>query len=171
MLTRAAAAILFLLSSAGACSAECIPFSDAQKHLGENRCVTGQVHAVKEGNKGVTYLDFCEDYRLCTFTVVVFPGDLKNVGDVRELKGKTVEIHGEIKHYDGRAEIILREYRQLSGEATRIPPLPKNFDVERKGRYSAGKFIYPGTSKTPARKRQKKGVDTFEPEVTGEHPE
>jgi hypothetical protein len=164
-------AICFVLASWLGCAAECIPFSLAQKHIGETRCVSGQVFAVKEGSKGVTYLDFCEDYRMCPFTVVIFPGDLKHVGDVRELKGKTVEIHGEIKHYDDRAEIILREYEQLGGTAARIPPLPKNFDVEKKGRYSAGNATYPASSKRTSRKTQKKPVDTFEPEPTAEPPE
>jgi hypothetical protein len=171
MAVRGAGTILFVLLLSVLCAAECIPFSEAHKHIGETRCVSGQVLTVKEGSKGVTYLDFCEDYRLCSFTVVVFPGDLKHVGDVRELKGKTVEIHGEIKHYDDRAEIILREYQQLGGEAARIPPLPKNFDVERKGRYSAGKLSYPSSSKSSSRKRQKKGVDTFEPEPSSDPPE
>ena len=55
----------------------------------------------------MTNLDFCEDYRLCPFTVVVFRGYLRRVGDVRQLAGKTLEIHGEARDHDGRAEIIL----------------------------------------------------------------
>ena len=57
---------------------------------------------------------------------------------MRQLQGRIDEIHGQVKEYDGRAEIILEEYRQLSGSTARIPPLPKNYDVENKGRYSAG---------------------------------
>lgn len=161
-------AILALVGCSALVWAECIPFSDAHKHIGETRCVAGLVHAVKEGSKGVTYLDFCEDYRLCPFTVVIFPRDLKHVGDVRELRGKNVEIHGEIRHYDDRAEIILSEYQQLTGAAAKIPPLPKNFDAERKGRYSAGKSSYPSSSKRPSRKTRKKPIDTFEPEPGAE---
>jgi hypothetical protein len=71
------------------------------------------------------------------------PGDLKNVGDIRQLEGRLIEVHGQVKEYDGRAEIILEEYRQLSGSTARIPPLPKNYDVEKKGRYSAGTFSHP----------------------------
>jgi hypothetical protein len=97
---------------------------------------------VKQGKQGVHFLDFCDDFRLCPFTVVVFPSDLKNVG-IRQLQGRMIEIHGQVKEYDGRAEIILEEYRQLSGSAARIPPLPKNYGVEKKGRYSAGTFSHP----------------------------
>jgi hypothetical protein len=135
-------------------SAECIPFAQAAKHLGETRCVSGKVLHVKTGNGGITYLDFCEDFRMCSFTVVVFARNLKDVGDVRQLAGKDVEIHGQIKSYDGRAEIILEQVKQLRGEAARIPPLPKGYDVEQKGRYSAGKFSRPSSARKPAKKRQ-----------------
>lgn len=123
------------------------------------------------GSRGVTFLDFCADYRLCPFTVVVFGSDLKHVGDVWELKGRVVEIRGEIKDYDGRAEIILKDFKQLGGEAARIPPLPKGYDVEKKGRYSAGKFSYPSSGRKPAKKRQTARVetqDTVDPEAPEE---
>ena len=79
--------------------------------------VTGKVLRVKQGNRGVHFFDFCEDYRMCPFTVVVFPSNLKHVGDVRQLEGKDIQIHGPIKEYDGRAEIILERTSQLDGEA------------------------------------------------------
>ena len=144
------AGILFLSPCA---PADCIPFVEANQHIGATRCITGRVLNIEEGDKGVTYLDFCEDYRRCPFTVVVFPSDLKHVGDVRQLKGKVVEIHGEVKEYDGRAEIILSRPKQLGEGAMLVPPLPKNYDVERKGRFSAGKFNYP---KSPQRKKTKR---------------
>jgi len=142
---------LLLFTSMAAHSA-CIPFHQASQYVGETKCVSGKVLHVKEGPRGVTFFDFCEDYRTCPFTVVVFPHDLKNVGDVRQLAGKDVEIHGPIKMYDGRAEIILQRAGQFSGNA-RIPPLPKGYDVEKKGRYSAGAFSRPSSHK-PAKKRQ-----------------
>ncbi|HVO81363.1 MAG TPA: hypothetical protein VMT28_11565 [Terriglobales bacterium] len=154
--------LLLALPSASPClAADCIPFAEAGKHVGESRCVRGKVLRVKRGDRGVSFLDFCEDYRLCSFMVVVFPADLKSVGDVRQLQGKDIEIHGPIKLYDGRAEIILRDYKQLSGEAARIPPLPKGYDVEKKGRYSAGKFSYPNKRK-PGKKQQTKPLQTEE---------
>jgi len=135
------------------CSADCIPFTEASKHVGETRCVTGKVLRVKQGNGGTTFFDFCEDYRVCSFTVVVFASDLKDVGDVRQLQGKVIEIRGPIKTYDGRAEIILQRFKQLSGAGSDIPPLPKGYDVEKKGRYSAGSTGHP-SSRKPAKKRQ-----------------
>ena len=155
--------IVLVLLLAASASAECVPFREAAKHVGETKCVTGKVLHVKQGNNGVHFFDFCEDYRTCPFTVVVFASNLKHVGDVRQLEGKEIEIHGPIKEYDGRAEIILERVGQLSGEAAKIPALPKGYDVEQKGRYSAGKFSYPHASK---RKRQKK-----EPSIVTEEPE
>jgi hypothetical protein len=76
----------------------------------------------------------------CPFSVVVFPSDLKDVGDVRRLAGQLIEIHGKVKLYDGRAEIILSRVGQLTNGSTMIPPLPKNYDVEKQGHYSAGKM-------------------------------
>jgi hypothetical protein len=122
-------------------TADCIAFTEAKRHIGETRCVSGKVLRVKEGNRGVTFLDFCEDYRVCPFTVVVFPGNLRRVGDVRQLQGKVVEIHGPVKLYDGRAEIILERAGQLAGDAGQIPPLPKGYDVEKKGRIALANSV------------------------------
>jgi len=150
-------ALLFPAISA----ADCIAITEAKKHVGETRCVSGKVLRVKEGNRGVTFLDFCEDYLVCPFTVVVFPSDLKHVGDVRQLQGRMVEIHGPVKEYDGRAEIVLERAGQLAGDAGQIPPLPKGYDVEKKGRYSAGKFSHPKAARS-AKKRNKKPSQTEE---------
>jgi hypothetical protein len=129
-------------------AADCIPIHEARQHVGETKCVTGKVLHVKVGAKGVHFLDFCEDRAACSFSVVVFSNDLKDVGDVRRLTGRTIEIRGDVKLYDGRPEIILRRISQISGGAAMIPPLPKNYDVENRGHFSAGR-LYP--SKKPAK--------------------
>ena len=159
-------AITVLVLASKLCSATCLPIVEAQNHIGETRCVTGKVLKITEGDKGVHFLDFCDDHSSCPFTVVIFASDLRYVGDVRQLTGKSVEIHGPVKLYDNRAEIILNDPRQLKGEGTQIPPLPKNFDVEKKGRYSAGKFSYPKSARQTTRKRQGKPVPTTDPSET-----
>lgn len=153
---------IFLLSNFA--HPDCLPFDQAKKHVGEIKCVTGKVVRVKQGSRGVHFLDFCDDFRLCPFTVVIFPSDLKSVGDVRQLAGRMIEIHGQVKEYDGRAEIILEEYRQLGGSGARIPPLPKNYDVEQKGRYSAGTFSHAKPTKKAAKKKQPANLPTEVPE-------
>jgi hypothetical protein len=117
---------------------DCIPIHEAVQHVGEVKCVTGKVLRVKIGDEDVHVIDFYEDAKACPFTVVVFPSDLEDVGDVGRLEGRTIEIRGAVKAHDGRAEIVLRRISQLRRGATMIPPLPKNYDVENRGHYSAG---------------------------------
>jgi hypothetical protein len=130
----AALALLFPSVS----TAACIPFSQAQKHIGETQCVSGKVLRVEAGSQGTHYLRFCEDAASCSFSVIVFSGDLKNIGDVGQLAGKTIEIRGEVKDYDGSAEIVLQKAAQLKGDPLRMTPLPQAFDVEERGHFSAG---------------------------------
>jgi hypothetical protein len=142
--------------------AACIPFDQARNHLDETQCVTGKVIRIQAGERGVNYLDFCEDYRLCTFSVVIFQHDLQKIGDVRQLTGKVIEIRGEIKDYEDRAEIILESSGQLNNGVMRLSPLPKSFDVEQRGHFSAGTV-------RPLRKRRtsrKKGIPSLPADVS-----
>ena len=133
-------------------ASDCLPIHQTAEHIGETKCVTGKIVRVKVGTKGVHFLDFCEDQMACPFSVVVFANDLKDVGDVRRLAGRTIEIRGALKLYDGRPEIILRRISQIEGGAAMIPPLPKDYDVENRGHFSAGR-LYP--SKKPAKTKAK----------------
>lgn len=153
--------LLLLCWTTPAFCAQCLPFDQAHKHIGETQCVTGRVVRVQAGSGGTHYLDFCDDYRLCDFSVVVFSYDLKNVGDVRQLVGKVIEIRGEVKEYDDRAEIILESKKQLTGEAAILPPMPRNFDVEQRGHFSAGKFRARKSRST----YRKKGIPTLPAEI------
>jgi hypothetical protein len=146
--------LTLILFCSVSCFADCIPFTQARDHIGETQCIMGTVLRVKSGYRGVTYFDFCEDFRVCPFTVVIFPGHLRDIGDVRQLQNRQIEIHGELRAYDGRAEIVLEQFRQLGGLGASIPKLPKNYDVENKGHYRAGTFSLPKASKTSAKKRQ-----------------
>jgi hypothetical protein len=129
-------------------SAECMPITEALNHVGEVQCVTGKVVRVGRGDAGITYFDFCEDHNACPFSAVIFLHDLKTIGDVRQLAGRVVEINGPVKEYDGHAEIIVEESRQLGGNGAKIPPLPKSYDVEQKGHYSAGNIRRPKRPRT-----------------------
>jgi len=149
-------------------ASDCIPIHEAHKHVGESKCVSGKVLHVKLGNKGVHFIDFCEDPSACPFTVVVFPSDLRDVGDVRRLEGRTIEIHGAVKMYDGRAEIILSRISQLNGGAGLIPPLPRNYDAEKRGHYSAGRLHPP---KKPKRQKAKPSTEaTYGNDIEGDKP-
>ncbi len=136
--------IALVLLAAGTAAAACIPFEEAPKRVGDTVCVTGKVLKVAQSQGGTTFLDFCEDYRRCPFTVVIFASNLRDVGDVRQLQGTVIQIHGRIQMYGPRAEIILKNSRQLKGEAAKIPPLPKTYDVEKRGGFSAGEAPHKG---------------------------
>jgi hypothetical protein len=84
-ISLAAAALALALVCSGFIRADCVPIRKAKNHVGETGCVTGKVFRVEHGDRGVHHLDFCEDYRACPFTVVVFPRDLKSIGDIRQL--------------------------------------------------------------------------------------
>lgn len=136
-------AFVVFFSFTSARAADCIPFDQAKAHIGETKCVSGKVLKVGQSQGGTMFLDFCSNYRTCPFTVVVFPSKLRDVGDVRQLEGKDIQISGKIRKWGNRAEIILENVRQLKGDAAQIPPLPKTYDVERKGSFSAGEFKKP----------------------------
>jgi hypothetical protein len=114
-------------------------------------CIKGRVLKVSlSANKTAWFLNFCEDYRTCQFAVVTFPRDLKDVGDIRTLEGKEIEISGKVKAYQGQTEIILKDRSQLRGAFAKLPKLPKEF-------YSAGTFKAP---KRTTNKTDKKPTDT-----------
>lgn len=143
------------------CFADCLPFEKAKEHLGETLCVKGRVLKVSVGRTGIHFLNFCEDYRTCPFTVVIFPRDLRDVGDVRALENQDVEVYGLVKSYQGQAEIILRDQSQLRGELADLPKLPKNYDADKKGQYSAGTFKGNSNSKTTTKKSKGHREPTF----------
>ena len=128
--------LVSILVWSSAAAAKCIPYTEAENRIGDQACVTGMVVKVGQSNSGTFFLNFCEKYRDCPFTVVVFPSSLKDVGDVRVLQGKPIEIFGKITSWRGHAEIVLKDARQLKGEFAKLPPVPKEYDVERKGKFS-----------------------------------
>jgi hypothetical protein len=153
-------AVLLLTALA---SAECIPIEKAKDKIGSNACVTGKVYHIGHSGKGTTFLDFCEDYKNCPFVVVIFARDLKDVGDVSQLEGKTIQISGKVEEYNGRPEIVLKDVKQLRGEAANIPPLPKTYDVSKHGSFSAGK-ITPDSSRKTSTSTTRKQTEPANPE-------
>ena len=136
-----------------AARADCYPFDKAPEHVGEIVCIRGRVVKVSSGASGTHYLNFCENYLTCAFTVVIFPSRLDRIGDVRGLENREIEIDGLVKLYNGHPEIVLSELDQLHGDAAaHIPPLPKKYDVENHGNFSAGHF----SPKTPKRSKTKR---------------
>jgi hypothetical protein len=80
---------------------------------GKTGCIVGLVLRVYSARSGNTFLDFCQDYRACPFTSVIFAPDKNKFGDLESLQGKRVEIRGEVVSYQGRAEIIIHDPQQV----------------------------------------------------------
>jgi exonuclease VII large subunit len=162
--------LLPILLFSASLAAKCLPMGEALKHIGDTACVAGKVRTVSESPNGAWFLNFCDDYRECPFSVVVFTRDLRDVGDVRFLAGKEIEIHGKIKEYQGRAEIILRDRRQLRGESAKLPPVPKDYDASRHGSYSAGKFKPNKSSQKPSKAKPPAARNPSDAESPAEEP-
>jgi hypothetical protein len=136
--------------------AACIPFDQARNHLDETQCVTGKVTEAYTISIFARPTGFAHSPWLCFRTI------LQKIGDIRQLAGKVVEIKGEIKDYDDRAEIVLESSKQLGNGLMRLSPLPKSFDVEQRGYFSAR------TSRPPHKRstRKKKGIPNLPADVS-----
>ena len=122
-----AAALLFSLPA----FSQCIPISDAAKHVGQKTCVSGKVQTVTRGEHESLNLNFCLQNAPCPFLVRVFPEDGDYVGDVRQLIGKEIEITGKIKEANGQPEMVLKDADQLHGESAKLLSTPKQYDAQR----------------------------------------
>lgn len=87
-------------------------FTEAMDHIGEYAKVKGEVLRIFTAKSGVTFLDFCEDWSSCSFSAVIFSSDLKKFTDISQYERKVV-ITGQIKSYNGKAEIILKNPDQI----------------------------------------------------------
>jgi len=156
-------ASILLLSVAA--SAACKPFADARKYVGDSACITGKVVKVaRSPRSGTHFLNFCDDYKHCPFSVVIFAKDLQRVGDIRQLEGKQIEIYGKVKEYKGQVEMVLSDVRQLRGDSAKLPKLPADYDVANRGRYSAGRFK-DGNDRPKRDKHERRGpTETEQPE-------
>lgn len=94
-------------------NAPCVPYTEASSQVGNFACVTGRVLKVFTSKAGNTYLDFCEDYRACPFSSVIFSQDRTKFGDLASLQGQVVEIRGLVSYYKERPQIIIRAPEQL----------------------------------------------------------
>ncbi len=152
-----------ICSASNASKHNCVSFSEASKHVGTTQCVSGTVMRVEEERSGVTFLKFCKDAPTCPFSVVVFADDQRKVGDIHQLEGRQIEIKGTIQDYNGSAQIVLRHTQQLGESAfVVVPPVPTDYDVERQGHYSTGKYSHPKAKKT--HKKQGRPISMEDPE-------
>jgi hypothetical protein len=134
--------LLIVAALCAAAAAECVPFEQLQSKKGDAVCITGKVVKVNQSQAGNWFLDFCENYRQCPFSVFIFEKDAAKLGDLRGLQGQQVTIYGRIREYNGKPELILRDRRQLEGEKVKYLPeedepkgvaMNRDFDASKHG--------------------------------------
>jgi DNA/RNA endonuclease YhcR with UshA esterase domain len=86
---------------------------EADKHYDREMIVTGKVVQVTIRPK-VTFLNLDQPYPNSPFAVVIFHGHSSYFGDANALKGKSIEIRGKIKNYNGKPEMALDDTNQLT---------------------------------------------------------
>jgi len=91
----------------------CVDFHQAAAHTGEQACVTGRILRAFTSKSGNTFLDFCDDYRNCPFTSIIFATDRAKFGDLTALQGRQVELRGKIQVYHDQPEIVLNDPAQI----------------------------------------------------------
>lgn len=94
----------------------CIDFHQAAAHSGEQACITGRVLRAFTSKSGNTFLDFCQDYRSCPFTSIIFASDRAKFGDLTALQGREIELRGKVQVYHGQPEIVLNDPGQIREE-------------------------------------------------------
>jgi hypothetical protein len=120
--------LLLWLSTVGLrafAAGDCFSFTHAGEKAGQKICITGIVVEVHTTRSGVTYLNFCRDYRDCGFSIVVFPHDRRRLGNVRILQGREIRITGKVEKRNGRAQMAWHDPNQLVvavGDAPSNPP-------------------------------------------------
>ena len=95
----------------------CISIDKAKDFVGQEVCVVGEVHHVGFTDSGTAFITFCEDYKKCPFTAVVFARDVDKVGNLQMFEGRELEVTGKIREYEGSAEMVIKKRSQFGGEA------------------------------------------------------
>jgi hypothetical protein len=91
-----------------------IPPPEAKDHVGEIVTVEGAVSEVHHAAFGkATFVDMGGHYPNNSFAGVLFSGDEPKFPDIDSLEGKTIDISGVVKLYQGRPEIILNDPEQI----------------------------------------------------------
>jgi endonuclease YncB( thermonuclease family) len=100
-----------------------INYTEAANHVGEFACVSGEIDHVYTSGKGTVFLNFCPDYKTCPFGAVIFNSDAYKFPNPKQYEGRTVQITGLIRSYQGRPEIILKDSSQIgiiSGKSSSV---------------------------------------------------
>ena len=90
---------------------------EAKKYYGQEMIVTGTVAQVSI-RPGIVFLNMDKPYPRSPFTLVIFPAATNQFGDLKALKGASVEARGKIADYHNKPEIVLDKTNQLTVTST-----------------------------------------------------
>jgi len=86
--------------------------ADAAKHYDEDLIVTGTVAQVTV-RPTIVFINLDQPFPNSPFTAVIQSQYTNDFGDVKLLKGKSVEIQGHVKKFHDKPEIALENTNQL----------------------------------------------------------
>lgn len=86
---------------------------DAKNYIGKAATVRGAVDSIHESRNQTTLLDMGGAYPRQAFTIVSFRNG-PSLTQLAPFVGKTISVHGTIKEYQGKPEIILTRLDQIS---------------------------------------------------------
>ncbi len=90
-----------------------INFQEAFYHIGEEYWVEGEIDHVFVSENNNYFLNFCENYRECPFSAVIFADQKNDFGDIGKWEGSKIYIYGEIETYEKRPQIIINQPDQI----------------------------------------------------------
>jgi hypothetical protein len=90
-----------------------ISATDATKYYNKEMIVTGKVAQVTI-RPTVTFLNLDKSYPNSPFAIVIFPRQVELFDDLNALRGKSIEIRGQIQKYSGKPQIVLDDTNQLT---------------------------------------------------------
>ncbi|MCX6787748.1 MAG: phospholipase D-like domain-containing protein [Candidatus Kaiserbacteria bacterium] len=91
-----------------------IDYTQAPAHVGQRASVRGTLVKAYTSASGTVFLDFCENYKNCPFSGVIFADDVKKFGTLSRYNGTAITLTGKISSYQGKAEIVLSNPNQIS---------------------------------------------------------
>ncbi|HEY3798382.1 MAG TPA: hypothetical protein VGL58_08510 [Caulobacteraceae bacterium] len=98
-------------------TAAVVEAGSAMAHAGQSATVEGVVSEVHTARSGAeTFIDIGGNYPNQTFTAVIWASSMAAVGDVNGLLGKTVDVTGTIKVFEGKPEIDITSRDQIKAK-------------------------------------------------------
>ncbi len=91
-------------------------YTEVSDHIGERLWVEGEIDHVFVSNNNNFFLNFCPDFRDCSFNSVIFSNQSHLFDDIESWSGELVHIYGEIGIYENRPQIIIEHPDQVEIE-------------------------------------------------------